>query len=222
MDWGGNELRVFGRTPSVSNVLSRVLVGAAAVAATVGAAGMGSAWADPTPEPGPPPPPNVNAFTPVTPADFTVNDGVYAFAGPGGVTCVMSRATGSYGCSGPLPGAPDGANVVTGGPAGAPGFSVADRPIYRFDKPREGDRTEHPAELGHVSCGVDGAGAVICVQQLRPDRLRPQPGGHVHRSGDQPAAGPARGHQPVLQLTVTAQKPEPCTSWPGFSAARPR
>ena len=106
MVWDGNELRVAERTPSVSNVLSRVLVGAAAVAATVGAAGMGSAWADPTPDPGPPPPPNVNAFTPVSPADFAVNDGVYAFAGPGGVTCLLSRATRSYGCSGRCRGRP--------------------------------------------------------------------------------------------------------------------
>jgi hypothetical protein len=164
--WDGNELRVAERTPSVSNVLSRVLVGLAAVAATFGAAGMGSAWADPTPDPGPPPPPNVNALTPVSPADFAVNDGVYAFAGPGGVTCLLSRTTRSYGCSGALPGAPDGANVVTGGPAGEPGFSVTDRPLYQFDKPVKEIAPGTRLSMGTISCGVDGGGAMICANSF--------------------------------------------------------
>ncbi len=144
----------------MNSVLSRVLIGAAGVAAAIAVPGV--AWADPTPDPGPPPPPNVNAFTPVSPADFTVNDGVYAFAGPGGVTCLLSRTTRSYGCSGALPGAPDGANVVTGGAAGEPGFSVADRPLYQFDKPLKELSPNTRLSMGTVSCGVDGGGALIC------------------------------------------------------------
>ncbi|HEX5142533.1 MAG TPA: hypothetical protein VFW21_01550 [Mycobacterium sp.] len=136
------------------------MIGAAAVAA--GLAAPVTAYADPTPDPGPPPPPNVNAFAMTSPVDYVVNDGVYAFAGPGGVTCVLSRATKGYGCSGTLPGAPGGANVVTGGAAGEPGFSVADRPLYLFDKPVKQLPANTRLSMGTVSCGVDAGGAVIC------------------------------------------------------------
>ena len=35
----------------------------------------------------------------------------YAFTVADGVTCVMSRSTGGYGCSGAIPAAPEGANT---------------------------------------------------------------------------------------------------------------
>ena len=80
--------------------------------------------------------------------------------------CVMSRATRTYGCSGPLPGAPEGANVVTGGAFGEPGFSVADRPLYLFDKPVNAIKPNTRISMGTVSCGADGGGALICVNSF--------------------------------------------------------
>ena len=58
------------------------------------------------------------------------NGDIYGFAVPGDIACVMSRGTGGYGCSGPLPAAPEGANVVTGAQQGPPGFANADRPLW--------------------------------------------------------------------------------------------
>ncbi|MCX6479004.1 MAG: hypothetical protein NTY24_00860 [Mycobacterium sp.] len=58
--------------------------------------------------------PNVTSFTPISPVDYTVMAGNwYAFSGPGGLTCVINKQDASYGCSGPLPGAPDGANLIS-------------------------------------------------------------------------------------------------------------
>ena len=66
----------------------------------------------------------------MNPQPFASPDGTrYSFAAPGGVTCVMDRQTGSYGCNGALPGAPGGANVVTGWAGGPPGFARADGPM---------------------------------------------------------------------------------------------
>lgn len=143
---------IFGAVGAVGAVFAAIAIAIAA-----------PAWADPEPPPGPPPPPNVNAFTPANTPDFAVNDGLYAFAAPGGLTCVLTRASRSYGCSGPMPGAPGGANVVTGGPAGEPGFSVADRPLYQFDNPVRELPANSRLSMGTVSCGVDGGGSVVCV-----------------------------------------------------------
>ncbi len=140
----------------VSDMRSTVLIGA--VAATVLAAP--TAWADPEPTPEPPPV-NAQTLTMISPKPYMVNDGVYAFTAPIGVTCVMAKASRSYGCSGTLPGAPGGANVVTGGASGEPGFASTDRPIYGFSEtPKElpeGSRLG----MGTVSCGVL-AGGVVC------------------------------------------------------------
>lgn len=123
--------------------------------------------ADPnqTPVPAPPPPlPDVVSFAPISPVDYTMMEGNwYAFAGPAGVVCVINKQTVSYGCSGALPGAPEGANLVSGGPAGPPAFSTTERP---FSAP-EGEIKALPPStrlsFREISCGVDGAGVVACV-----------------------------------------------------------
>ena len=101
-----------------------------------------AAWADPTPDPAPPPPPSANALTPVSPVAFD--------------TMIAEWL------NGPLPGAPNAANVVTGGPVGEPGFSNADRPLYGFDKPVRELAAGSRLSVGTLSCGVDGAGSIIC------------------------------------------------------------
>src|SRR5918996_2579958 len=86
----------------------------------------GSAGADPQAPPGPP---NVNAFPPVKLSEYAVMDNNwYAFSTPDGLTCVLQKS-GGYGCSGPIPAAPNGANLVSGGP-GAPGFSNTAAPVF--------------------------------------------------------------------------------------------
>lgn len=116
------------------------------------------------PDPLPPPLPDVNSYRALDPADYAAMGGsVYAFAGPAGVTCVLNRLNGGYGCSGPLPGAPAGVNLVSGGPVGAPTFATADRPIFSA----AGDVTPLPPgtrlSFRDISCGTDGAGVLACV-----------------------------------------------------------
>lgn len=125
-----------------------------------------TASADPTPTTSPapnPPLPNVNAYTPISPAPYTSSDGnVYLFAGPAGVTCAINRQSGSYACSGALPGAPDGANMVSGGPTGPPSFSTSAQPIVVPG----GAKSLPPntrLSFREISCGVDGAGVLACV-----------------------------------------------------------
>lgn len=143
--------------------INGAIVAVVASVATILAA-PGTSWADPEPAPTPPPLPNVNAYTPISPVDYTVNNGQwYAFAGPAGVTCILNRANGDYGCSGPLPGAPDGANLVSAGPIGAPTFSVTPAPLFAGVSPARSLPPNTRLSFREVSCGVDGAGVVACV-----------------------------------------------------------
>ena len=136
-------------------MLSRILIGlVAAGAAAFGVPGVAGAEPEPAP---PPPPPNAHVFTPVSPADFAQQNGeIYAFAVPGDIACVMSRGSGSYGCSGPIPNAPNGANVVTGSQQGPAGFANADRPIYMFDTLPKRLEPGTRISFRNVTCGTDG------------------------------------------------------------------
>lgn len=145
-------------------MLSRVLIGLIAGGA-VAMAAPGMAGADPTPPPGPVLP-NVNAYTPVSPVEYSVMNGLwYAFPGPDGVVCGLNRVTGGYGCYGALPGAPGGANLVSGGPSGPPGFANADRSIFSGVDMVKILPPNTRLSYRDVSCGVDGGGAVACVNQ---------------------------------------------------------
>jgi hypothetical protein len=142
-------------------MLSRILIGL--VAATAAAFAVPAvAGAEPAPPPPPPPPPfNVGSLTLVHPADFAQQGGnVYAFAVPGDLACVISRGTGGYGCSGAIPGAPDGANVVTGMQQGPAGFSNADRQLYVFDTLPKRLEPGTRISFRNVTCGTDGSSTV--------------------------------------------------------------
>lgn len=129
--------------------------------------GLGSAVADPgpTPTPGPAPElPNVVSFTPISPVDYTVMSGNwYAFAGPAGIVCVINKQSVSYGCSGALPGAPEGANLVSGGAVGPPQFSSTDRALFSESGNLKPLPPNTRLSFREISCGVDGAGVVACV-----------------------------------------------------------
>lgn len=140
--------------------IARGAVGAVVAAVTL----VSPASADPDPAPAPPPLPNVNAYTPISPVDYSVMGGNwYAFAGPVGVTCVINKTNGSYGCSGALPGAPEGANLVSAGPVGPPTFAGTGQPIFGAVGEVKALPPNTRLSYREISCGVDGAGVVACV-----------------------------------------------------------
>ncbi len=157
-------------------MLSRMLIGLLAFGAVV--LGIpGTAVADPTPAPGPVLP-HVNAYTPVNPAEYSVMNGLwYAFPGPDGVFCGLNRGTGGYGCYGALPGAPGGANLVSGGPSGPPGFATADRSIFSGVDMVKILPPNSRLSFRDVSCGIDGGGTVTCVNQREQVGFVVGPGG---------------------------------------------
>lgn len=123
-------------------------------AAAVGAPGV--AAAQPAPPPPPPPLPNVNAFTPANPQDFAAMDGNwYAFGAPGGLTCVIQRS-GMYGCEGAIPGAPNGANLVSGSIGGQPGFSTTGGSVFAPAGEVEPLSPNTRLSYQTLSCGTDG------------------------------------------------------------------
>lgn len=129
---------------------------------TAALGGAGVAAADPAePAPPPPPPPNINAYAPVKPSEFAVlGNTAYGFTA-GDLVCMMQRS-GGYGCSGPIPGAPEGANLVSGAIGAVPGFStVAANPFANA-----GDIKPLPpnSRLSYqtLSCGTDGT-MTACV-----------------------------------------------------------
>jgi len=136
----------------------------ASVATWAAVANVATAHADPEPTPAPAIP-NVNAYMPVNPAEYTTNKGRwYAFAGPVGVICTIDNLSGDYGCSGPLPGALEGVNLVSGGPTGPPKFSTTPEPSL-FAGPAGPVRSLPPntrISFRQISCGVDAAGVVAC------------------------------------------------------------
>lgn len=131
---------------------------AAAGAAVLGLTGIAAAAPSPLPD--------INALPPVNPMDFAVQDGAwYSFGVPGGVTCVMDRQTGGYGCSGPLPAAPGGANLVTGWAGGSPGFSHSDRPMYGAVENPPALPPNTRISFRTVSCGTDGV-LTSCINSV--------------------------------------------------------
>ena len=119
---------------------------------------------------------------------------------PGDIACVISRGSGNYGCSGPIPAAPNGANVVTGAQVGPAGFTNADRPLYVFETLPKRLEPGTKISFRNVTCGTDGTVTAV-HQQLRRRRLRHQPGGQLCRRPEQSLDRPAAAGQPVRQLT---------------------
>ncbi|MDT5017748.1 MAG: hypothetical protein QOD39_3908 [Mycobacterium sp.] len=132
-------------------MLNRILIGVMGVAGAAAIGAPGIAAADP------PPPPNVNAFPSAKPSEYAVMDGAwYAFGVLDGVTCVLDKQSGAYGCSGPIPAAPGGANLVTGGPMGKPGFASSAQPLYGVVENAKALPPNTRLSFRTVSCGTDG------------------------------------------------------------------
>jgi hypothetical protein len=143
-------------------VLSRLLIGVLGAGAVLGVPGLAAAEPPPEPAPQPPPLPNVNALAPVKLTDYAVlNNTWYAFSTPDGLTCVLQKGSG-YGCNGPMPGAPDGANVVSGSYGGVPTFSSAGAPVFAAAGAAKPLPAGSRISFQSVSCGNDGA-TTTCV-----------------------------------------------------------
>jgi hypothetical protein len=156
-------------------VRSRTLIGLASAVAAALIAAPGVACADPD---APPPPPNVNAYAPIAPADFSVMNGAwYAFGTPDGLTCIIDRGRGNYGCSGPIPGAPDGANLVSGDQVGAPAFANTDTPAFSVAGPVKPLPPNTRISYRAISCGTDGKGTTTCLNSAYQSGFVISPGG---------------------------------------------
>ena len=108
--------------------------------------------------------PNINSFAVANPANYAVMDGRwYAFSGPAGVICVINTTNSSYGCSGPLPGAPGRSNLVSAAATGPPAFSTTERPIFDATGNVRALAPSTRLSFGDISCGADTSGAVTCV-----------------------------------------------------------
>ena len=150
-------MRVIRAPLTVWSVLNRILIGVVGVAGAAVVGMPGIAAADP------PPLPNINAFPSARPSDYSVMDGAwYAFGALDGVTCVLDKQSGGYGCSGPIPAAPGGANVVSAGASGKPGFANAARPLYGVVEDAKALPPNTRLTFRTVSCGTDGF-ATTCV-----------------------------------------------------------
>lgn len=118
------------------------------------------------------------SFTPISPVDYTAMGGNwYAFAGPAGITCVINKQSVSYGCSGALPGAPEGANLVSGGAVGPPAFSATDRSMSAQLGNVKALPPNTRLSFREISCGADGAGVVACVNSRDQVGFMIGPGG---------------------------------------------
>jgi hypothetical protein len=117
------------------------------------------AWADPEPAL-----PNINGYPPISPAEFSVMDGAwYAFSTPDGLTCVLDRSRNSYGCSGPIPAAPEGANLVSGVGAEQPAFANSAAPLFAVTGPVKRLPPQTRLSYRNISCALDAGGATVCV-----------------------------------------------------------
>ncbi|MGU3497995.1 hypothetical protein [Mycobacterium sp. C31M] len=169
-----------------------------AVAAAVALGTPAVAAAEPPAPPPPPPPPNIGGYEPVRPSEFAVNDGsLYAFTAGAGITCVMSRNNGNYGCSGAFPGAPGGANVVSGGQVGAPVFANAANPMFVGDKPAQALPANSRISFQHVTCGTDGA-MVTCQNSFDQSGFVVSPGGSWIVNPSNPLLDRPEGRNPYF------------------------
>jgi hypothetical protein len=146
-------------------MLSRITTGLTGAAITMLIAPI--AWADN----GPANPiagnaglPNVNVYPPISPVDFTVNGGTwYAFGAPGGLTCIIDKSQNAYGCSGPIPAPPDGANLVSAVGGEKPAFANSAQPLFAVAGPVKQLPPQSRLGYRNVSCAIDAGRATACV-----------------------------------------------------------
>jgi len=176
-------------------VLSRVLIGVLGAAAVIGAPGLAAAQPPPEPAPQPPPPPNVNALAPVKLSEYAVMDNNwYAFSTPDGLICVLQKGNG-YGCSGALPGAPDGANLVSGSLGAVPGFANTNGPVFGNIGAVKPLPVNQRISYQTVSCGTDGV-MTSCLDARNQSGFVIDPGGSFILNESNPLLDRPEGTNP--------------------------
>jgi hypothetical protein len=178
-------------------VLSRVVIGVFGAAAVVCVSGIAAAEPPPVPAPQPPPPPNVNALAPVKLSEYAVmENNWYAFSTPDGLTCVLQKGNG-YGCSGPIPGAPEGANLVSGSYGGVPSFANTAGSVFAAAGAAKrlppGSRISYQT----VSCGNDGT-ATTCVDSRNQSGFVISPAGSFILNESNPLLDRPKGTNPYF------------------------
>ena len=153
-----------------------IAVAMGTVAAVAGVAGLAGA----EPPPPPPPRPNLNALTPVSPVGYSIMDNrFYAFSTPDGLTCALDRNNSSYGCSGPIPGAPEGANMISGPAAGPPGFFAYGAAVFGVVGPVKPLPANTRLSFRNISCSTDGVATTTCINSLDQTGFILSPAGSV-------------------------------------------
>jgi hypothetical protein len=163
-------------------------------AALIGLPGI--AMAQPPAPPPPPPPPNVNAYAPVNLSEYQVADTEwYAIKTPDGLTCVIQR-NGGYGCSGPIPGAPEGASLVSGGP-GVPSFANSPGDVFAGVNAKPlpaGSRLSYQT----VSCGSDGSVTTCSDSRIQSGFVLSPAGSFIINGGRNPLVDRPEGTSPFI------------------------
>ena len=108
--------------------------------------------------------PNVNVYPSISPAEFSVLSGAwYAFGTPDGLTCVIDKGRNGFGCSGAIPAAPEGANMVSAMGAEAPTFAKATAPLFEVAGPVKPLPPQTRLAYRNTACAIDAGGATVCV-----------------------------------------------------------
>lgn len=141
-------------------MLSKTLTGLAGAAGALLIATTPVAWADDDPVVLP----NVNVYPSISPAEFSVLDGAwYAFGTPNGLTCVIDKGRNAFGCSGPIPAAPDGANIVSATGGEEPTFASAGGPLFLVAGAVKQLPPQTRLAYRNMACAIDAGGATVCV-----------------------------------------------------------
>jgi hypothetical protein len=110
---------------------------------------------------------------------------------------VLQRS-GGYGCSGALPGAPNGANLVSGGP-GAPGFANSAGDVFAAVA---GDAKPLPAgsrmSYQTVSCGSDGTVTTCTDSRNQSGFVLSPAGSFIINDGRDPLLDRPEGTNPYI------------------------
>lgn len=177
----------------MSRRLSGVLGSVAA--ALLAMPGLAAADPPPVPAPQPPPPPNVNALQPVKLSEYATADGNwFVFAMPGGLTCALQKGNG-YGCNGPIPAAPEGANLVSGSFGGVPGFYNAAAPVFGDPAAAKPLPANMRISYDTVSCGNDGT-VTTCVDARNQSGFVLSPAGSFILNTENPLLDRPEGTNP--------------------------
>jgi hypothetical protein len=111
------------------------------------------------------------------------------------LTCVLQR-NGGYGCSGPIPAAPEGANLVSGGP-GVPSFSHTDGDVFAGVNAKPlppGSRLSFQT----VSCGNDGSVTTCSDSRNQSGFVLSSAGSFIINGGVNPLLDRPEGTSPFI------------------------